>query len=140
VLQFAFTGPENTYLPHHFTQNLVVYTGTHDNDTAVGWFTGSSTPEERVYALKYLGTDGSQIHWDLIRLAFASVADAAIVPLQDVLGLDTEARMNFPSRASGNWSWRYTPDGLTDEVGEKLGDLTVIYGRGGKHPEGTAEC
>lgn len=129
VLQFAFTGPDNTHLPHHFPRNVVAYTGTHDNDTAVGWFTGSSTPEERAYALQYLGTDGRQIHWDLIRLAFGSVADVAIVPVQDVLGLGTEARMNFPSRASGNWSWRYMPDRLTDEVEGRLGELTAIYGR-----------
>ncbi|MGQ9630570.1 MAG: 4-alpha-glucanotransferase [bacterium] len=142
ILQFAFgSDAENEYLPHNFTSNCVVYTGTHDNDTVVGWFTGEGTRDstrsqeeierEREYALKYLGTDGSQINWDFIRLAFASVADTAIVPLQDVLGLGSEARMNLPGSPSGNWRWRFTFDMLTGEIKDRLREMTLIYGR---HP------
>ena len=129
ILQFAFNGDNGSdYLPHRYERNCVVYTGTHDNDTTRGWF--KSMPEiEREYVLKYLGTDGDEIHWDMIRLAFSSVADTAIVPLQDPLGLGTEARMNFPSRASGNWTWRYTADMLADEIKDRLAMLAQVYGR-----------
>ncbi|MBA2447436.1 MAG: 4-alpha-glucanotransferase, partial [Chloroflexi bacterium] len=112
VLQFAFaedaravpTG-RNAYLPHNYEPNAVVYTGTHDNDTTVGWFSALGD-DERAAGLRYVGTDGRDIAWDLIRLAFASVAQWAIVPLQDVLGLGSQARMNVPGRPDGNWAWR----------------------------------
>jgi len=84
---------------------------------------------ERDLALKYLGTDGREINWDFIRLALSSVADTAIIPLQDVLGLGSEARMNVPARESGNWSWRYTADQLTPEVRRRLAEMTEVYGR-----------
>lgn len=130
ILQFAFaTGVAKMDKPYSYPRNCVVYTGTHDNDTAIGWFTGSSTPEERENALKYLGTDGREFHWDLIRLALSSVADVAIIPLQDVLGLGTEARMNYPSRASGNWRWRFRHQMLTDDIRHRLNEMTEIYGR-----------
>lgn len=130
ILQFAFaTGVAKMDKPYLYPRNCVVYTGTHDNDTAIGWFTGSSTPEERENALKYLGTDGHEFHWDLIRLALSSVADVAIIPLQDVLGLGTEARMNYPSRASGNWRWRFRRQMLTDEIRHRLREMTEVYGR-----------
>lgn len=129
ILQFAFNGDNGSdYLPHRYERNYVVYTGTHDNDTTRGWF--ESAPEgEREFTLKYLGTTGDEIHWDMIRLAFGSVANMAVVPLQDVFGLGTEARMNFPSRAGGNWTWRYTPDRLTDEAARRLAVLAEVYGR-----------
>ncbi|MBM2810884.1 MAG: 4-alpha-glucanotransferase [Chloroflexi bacterium] len=129
VLQFAFdSGPANPFLPHNFSPNCVVYTGTHDNDTTVGWFEsqGEST---RSYACAYLGVDGFDISWDLIRLALASVAEMAIVPLQDVLSLGTEARMNFPGRAEGNWAWRFRSDQLTADHAARLRRLTETYGR-----------
>jgi len=132
VLQFAFASDAtNPFLPHNYdTPNCVVYTGTHDNDTAVGWFRSSSDPMEREYALRYLGRDdGDQVAWDLIRLAHASVADVAVVPLQDVLGLGSEARMNYPSRPSGNWTWRYEGGVLTDELSRRLLRLAQVYGR-----------
>ena len=110
----------------------MVYTGTHDNDTALGWFHTSSEPEERELALKYLGTDGHEFNWDFIRLALSSVADLAIIPLQDVLGLDTVARMNYPSQAGGNWSWRYVPSALTPEIRGRLAEMVEIYGRAGE--------
>lgn len=141
ILQFAFgndpKGPE--YRPHNFPRNCVVYTGTHDNDTTVGWFhsrpgigttrKAAQITAERAFALKYLGTDGRDIHWDMTRLALASVADTAIVPVQDVLGLGTEARMNLPGSAVGNWRWRFTEDQLTPESTKMLAELTEIYDR-----------
>jgi 4-alpha-glucanotransferase len=130
VLQFAFGGdPHNPYLPHHFVDpNCVVYTGTHDNDTTRGWF--ESAPEsERVYALDYLGSDGERVTEDLMRLALQSTALTAIVPMQDVLNLGSEARMNVPGATHGNWSWRALPDQLDARHGSCLADLTRIYGR-----------
>jgi 4-alpha-glucanotransferase len=130
ILQFAFdSGPENRFLPHNYERNTVVYTGTHDNDTTVGWFTTRSEPE-RHYARTYLGTSGEDIAWDLIRSALASVADLAIIPVQDVLSLDSQARMNFPGTAEGNWSWRLLPRQLTPAHVERLASLTRAYGRG----------
>lgn len=130
VLQFAFDSePDNPYLPFNYSRNYVVYTGTHDNDTTVGWFNKRS-PEEQERVWRYVGCQGPHgIHWDLIRMAFGTVANQAIIPLQDVLGLDSDARMNEPSRATGNWGWRYRSDALTDEVGSRLRDLTTLYGR-----------
>jgi 4-alpha-glucanotransferase len=129
ILQFAFNGDNGSdYLPHNYDRNYAVYTGTHDNDTTCGWF--ESAPEgERQFALAYTGSDGQEFHWDLIRLALSSVADMAIIPLQDVLGLGTDARMNFPGRPSGNWTWRYAPGMLTPEMITRLRTLTWIYGR-----------
>jgi len=141
ILQFAFgTDPQaGDFKPHNFTHNTVVYTGTHDNDTTVGWFTSAGTGdstrtaaevrEERESVLKYLGTDGHEIHWDFIRLALSSVADTAIIPLQDVLGLGSEARMNIPARESGNWGWRYRPGVLTDALSQRLVEMVDLYGR-----------
>jgi 4-alpha-glucanotransferase len=140
ILQFAFgTDPQaDAFKPYNYPCNCVVYTGTHDNDTAVGWFTagiGDSTrspdevQEERAFVLKYLGTDGHEIHWDLIRLALSSTANTAIIPLQDVLGCGSEARMNVPARQSGNWGWRYQAEQLTAEIRQRLKELTNIYGR-----------
>jgi 4-alpha-glucanotransferase len=141
ILQFAFGADEhaNEFLPHNHARRLVVYTGSHDNDTAVGWWRGgvgdttrkpAEVERERAFARDYLGTDGEEIHWDLIRAAFASVAETAIVPLQDVLGLGSEARMNVPARASGNWRWRYRREQLTPALRKRLRRLTEIYGRG----------
>ena len=132
ILQFAFSGGvAKMEAPFSYTRNCVVYTGTHDNDTALGWFKTSSAPEEKEMALKYLGTDGSEFNWDFIRLALGSVADLAVIPLQDALGLDTEARMNYPSRPSGNWGWRYVPSALTPEIRGRLAEMVEIYGRAG---------
>lgn len=132
ILQFAFTGGvAKMDAPYQYPQNCVVYTGTHDNDTALGWFKKTSKREERQMALKYLGTKGRDFSWDLIRLAFSTVADTAIAPLQDVLALGSEARMNFPGKPSGNWRWRYLPGALTPALSERLAEMTEIYGRAG---------
>jgi 4-alpha-glucanotransferase len=134
VLQFAFgSDSANIHLPHNYARDVVVYTGTHDNDTTAGWFASLDKSEtnhtERDFCLKYLTSDGNEIHWDLIRAAMSSVADTAIIPMQDVLGLGNEARMNLPASESGNWIWRLKPGSLTDEVACRLRDLTDIYGR-----------
>lgn len=131
VLHFAFdSGSSNAYLPHNYTPLTVCYTGTHDNQTTVGWF--RSLPDHlRTNVQRYLGRDGSDIAWDLIRLAHESVADWAIVPLQDVMRLDDDARMNAPGSGSGNWGWRYTPHLLHDGLSAGLRELTETYGRTG---------
>lgn len=128
TVQFAFTGPDNPFLPHNYTPNYVVYTGTHDNDTSLGWFK-SAPPEERSFAQRYLARSGEDFAWDLIRTAMGSVADTVVIPLQDVLNLDSAARMNFPGRPSGNWSWRFTPDMLTEAHRDRLREMVELYGR-----------
>jgi 4-alpha-glucanotransferase len=129
VLQFAFGDTAaNPYLPHNYNPNAVVYTGTHDNDTTVGWY--ASLPEEQQHRVRsYLATDGFDIAWDMIRLALSSVADSAIVPMQDVLSLETEARMNTPGHGEGNWTWRYHKDQLAPELAERLNDLASTFNR-----------
>lgn len=130
ILQFAFgSGPGNPYLPFNYPRNCIAYTGTHDNDTTVGWF--EKLPDfEKDYVLGYLGcTSDEGINWDLIRLVFSSVADVAIVPVQDIIGLGSSARMNTPGIAEGNWEWRYRSEALTDKQKEFLKSLTEIYGR-----------
>jgi 4-alpha-glucanotransferase len=129
VLQFGFdSGSTNAYLPHNFESNTVVYSGTHDNQTTIGWF--RSLPEwVRTHVQRYLGRDGSDIAWDLIRLAEGSVAELAIVPLQDVMRLDDDARMNFPGTPTGNWAWRYAPHQLHSGLADGLRELTETYGR-----------
>ena len=136
VLHFAFGGSyHHKYLPHTYEANCVVYTGTHDNDTTVGWF-ATRPPEERALIQRYLARDGHDIAWDLMRLAWGSVGDTAIAPLQDVLRLGSEARMNTPGQPGGNWTWRYTSGALTDELAAQLRDMTQVYGRlPGEEPE-----
>jgi 4-alpha-glucanotransferase len=129
VLQFAFgDGPENAYLPHNYDPVTVAYTGTHDNQTTVGWFR-SLDDRTRGNVQRYLARDGSDIAWDFIRMASSSVADRALMPLQDVMRLDDDARMNTPGRAHGNWGWRYAPYQLNEGLADGLRDLTETYGR-----------
>lgn len=129
VLQFAFGGdPNNAYLPHTYSSDCVVYPATHDNQTTIGWFT-SIPLHERERVQRYLGRDGGDISWDFIRLALASVAEKAIIPLQDVMRLDDSARMNVPGLGIGNWGWRFLQHQLHPGLGAGLGDLTSIYGR-----------
>lgn len=129
ILEFAFgEDAKNPYLPHHHEENMAVYTGTHDTNTVVGWW--QESPEHvRDHARRYLGTDGRDIAWDLIRAAFASVARLCVVPVQDVLSLDGSARMNVPGKADGNWTWRVSAEALNDQVGGRLADLVYLYGR-----------
>jgi 4-alpha-glucanotransferase len=140
ILQFAFgTDPQAPdFKPHNYPRNRVVYTGTHDNDTTVGWWTGevgysTRSPEdvaaERDYTRRYLGTDGADIAWDFIRAVLASVADTAIVPAQDLLGLGSDARMNQPGTLGGNWRWRLRPGQLTPAIANRLAVLAETYER-----------
>lgn len=128
ILQFAFSDPSNAYLPHNYEPNCVVYTGTHDNDTTRGWY-ASASPAEKDYMRRYLGCGGQDPAWDLIRLGMMSVADRSIVPMQDLLSLGSEARLNTPGRPSGNWSWRFRREVLTQDLADRLGELAVLYGR-----------
>ena len=141
VLQFGFGGDPctNEHCPHNYTRDCVIYTGTHDNNTSLGWLhevelpdnTSTLNPEqgERAAALKYMASDGRQPHWDMIRLALGSVGDLALIPLQDVLGLGQEARMNYPGKAEGNWEWRFSADMLTHDISARLREITELYGR-----------
>ncbi|CAA9574418.1 MAG: GH77 [uncultured Thermomicrobiales bacterium] len=131
VLQFAPSDPGNPYLPHHYEPNCVVYTGTHDNDTTRGWWATASA-DERDFLARYLGQrpTGETIAWQLIRLALGSVAQTAIMPLQDLLELGSEARMNTPGTGGGNWAWRYDPALLTTVLQGRLKALTELYSRG----------
>jgi 4-alpha-glucanotransferase len=132
ILQFAFDGPKNPFLPHNYTAvNCVAYSGTHDNDTTRGWW--AQAPEgEKHYFRMYTGRDGSDVSWDLIRLAWSSVADYAIAPVQDVLDLPTEERMNLPGTGQGNWRYRMRDGAVSDFVVHRLRELTEIYGRGSR--------
>lgn len=130
VLQFAFApSPRSAFLPHCHRRNLVVYTGTHDNNTSVGWYLADASDAERDFLHRYLGSDGHEVNWDLIRAAFASVADLAIVPHQDIAGLGSDCRMNTPSTMSGNWRFRITDWMLGDRLRDRLAELAWIYGR-----------
>jgi 4-alpha-glucanotransferase len=133
VLHFAFgSNPANPFLPFNYTRNAVVYTGTHDNDTTVGWFNTANDYEKHNLEVYLGGISPDGIHWDLIRLALSSIANQVIIPLQDVLGLGTEARMNYPGTATGNWLWRYQRFVLTTELSDRLANLNRIYGRSQK--------
>ena len=143
VLQFAFAdeAKQSEYLPHNLRPDGVVYTGTHDNDTVVGWWTSDAAADasrseaavrrERDFARRYLHTDGQEIHWTLMRTALASVADTVLIPLQDVLGLGSEARMNRPGQAQGNWAFRFTWDQVTPDIRRRLRTLVTLYARRG---------
>jgi 4-alpha-glucanotransferase len=128
VLQFAFSSDAaNPHLPHNHGGNWVVYTGTHDNDTTLGWWE-SASPAERSFARRYLGREFVSV-WDFIRLAYASPASRTVVPVQDVLSLGAEARMNHPGIPEGNWRWRVSPDALSPQLAERLRALAETYGR-----------
>ncbi|MBL8078857.1 MAG: 4-alpha-glucanotransferase [Anaerolineales bacterium] len=128
VLQFGFSGPDNLFLPHNYVPNCVAYTGTHDNDTAFGWY-ANAPQHELEFAHRYLGVDGHDFAWDLIRAVWKSVAVFAITPLQDVLGLGGEARMNFPSKLGGNWEWRMTDQDFREDLAAGLRDLNWLTNR-----------
>ncbi|HWP44380.1 MAG TPA: 4-alpha-glucanotransferase [Blastocatellia bacterium] len=141
ILQFAFRADSgNLDLPHNYVNNTIVYTGTHDNDTTVGWFnsragagstrSAEQIQAERAWCLKYLKSDGKEINWDFIEAAFRSAARMALAPLQDVLGLGSEARMNLPASQEGNWKWRFRSQALTEELSSRLRGLAEFYNRG----------
>ena len=129
VLQFAFdSSGDSEYLPHNYEKNTVVYTGTHDNDTIKGWFNSISNAE-REFCKKYTGMEDENDNWKFIRCAMASVANTSIIQMQDLLNLGQETRMNIPSTLGTNWRWRMNKDDLSDEISQKLGELTTIYNR-----------
>ncbi len=135
ILQFAWdasnaSGNTNTFLPHNYAPDTVVYTGTHDNDTTLGWW-ATATEAERNHVREYFGVSGHDIHWDLIRAACASVADTAVHPLQDILGLGGDCRMNFPGKSSGYWEWRFSWDQVKHEHASRLARLCHLYRRDG---------
>lgn len=140
VLQFGFNGQPGTefHLPYSYVNHCLAYTGTHDNDTTVGWFNSSSRGSradrefhqaEKTYALRTLGSTGDEVHWDVIRAALASVADTVMIPLQDILGLGSTTRMNVPGNPHGNWCWRCRPGQVRAQARGRLADMTAIYGR-----------
>ncbi|MCF6159187.1 MAG: 4-alpha-glucanotransferase [wastewater metagenome] len=133
VLLFAFGWnlPTNPYAPHNHIRNCLVYTGTHDNNTIQGWLEKEAAEEDKERLSRYLGKEISSqnIHWELIRLAMMSVANLSVFPMQDILGLGEESRMNFPSKKDGNWLWRLLPANLTQDVIQKLLEMTETYGR-----------
>ena len=134
ILQFAFDSDENNaYLPHNYkTTNCVVFSGTHDNDTTLGWYLSdrvSASSKERAVRYGHCPVT-KEIHWDFIRMAFSSVADIAIIPLQDILGFGSDCRMNIPSTQQGNWRWRCAEHFFSDSILARLRDETYFYGRG----------
>lgn len=133
VLLFAFGAddPNHPYLPHNYDRNFVVYTGTHDNNTARGWFENETDEKIRQRLFKYIGREVpvEDIHWEFIRIAMKSVADMSIIPLQDILGLGEESRMNRPSIGNNNWEWRFMPEQINEYITEKLLTLTETFGR-----------
>jgi len=133
ILLFAFGPdlPSNPYAPHNMDKNCIVYTGTHDNNTVRGWFDTEAATDDKSRLFRYLGreVEPDTVHWEMIRLAMMSPARTAIFPLQDLMGLGEEARMNLPSRKEGNWMWRFSTEMLTEQIASELRDMTVIYGR-----------
>jgi 4-alpha-glucanotransferase len=133
VLLFAFgeDNPDHPYLPHTYERNCLVYTGTHDNNTVRGWFVNEAKPEEKKRLFEYIGRriTEKEVSWEFIRMGEMSAADVAIVPLQDVLSLGEEARMNRPGTETGNWRWRFLSGQLTSGLSKKLSELTKISNR-----------
>jgi 4-alpha-glucanotransferase len=132
ILQFAFGGEQKSdFLPHNYNKNAVVYTGTHDNETTLGWYL-NATEDERDHVRRYAASSGRDIVWDLIRLAYVSTADMEIIPMQDLFVLGNEARMNYPGREGGWWSWRYTREMFSARaagIAMGLAELARLYGR-----------
>ncbi len=140
VLLFAFgdDDPMHPFLPHTYPRNCVAYTGTHDNNTLNGWFHNEATPEEKKRLFRYLYRKPSadEINWEMIRLVMMSVANSAVIPMQDILGLGRDARMNRPATPSGNWTWRLKPGQITPAIEDKLLAMTMTYGRAGELAKG----
>ena len=132
------TRARRSIYPTGIVPNCLAYTGTHDNDTTYGWYhTNQVTTTQpraevaaaRAFALRYAHTTADEVHWGLIRMILGSIADTAIIPMQDILGLDSRARMNFPGKAEGNWRWRYRKEQLDGAIRDRLADLTATYSR-----------
>lgn len=135
ILQFGFsTDSYDPFLPHNYPVNCVAYTGTHDNDTAVGWY--QSAPDaEKDFCRRYLARSGDDIAWDFVRAIWSSVAVFTLAPLQDFLSLGTDARMNFPGRPSGNWTWRMQPGILSQGLMGRIAEMNTLYSRSIHHTD-----
>lgn len=129
VLQFAWSDPTNAFLPHNHVVNCIVYSGTHDNNTTLGWWAEETDDASRGFVKDYLARDLSEINWTLIRAAMMSSAHTAIFPMQDILNLGSAARMNTPGKQGGNWSWRFTEDAYQHDGIKRLGHLAWLYRR-----------
>jgi 4-alpha-glucanotransferase len=139
VLQFAFGEEDGTHRPNNYVRNLVSFTGTHDNNTTRGWWDelrrdattkpGSAAAAELERTKAFLQRDGREISWSFIQAVMTSVADVSMIPLQDVLGLGSNSRMNIPGKAKGNWRWRFSAGAITPEIANRLGKLTEVSGR-----------
>jgi 4-alpha-glucanotransferase len=130
ILQFGFGNiGAHIYLPHQYEPDCVVYTGTHDNDTTVGWWNTTATEAEKKLATAYLGIGKDGVNWAFIRAALSSVANSCVIPVQDVLGLDSSARMNVPSETDGSWTWRLRDGALTSTLAKKMATLVEITDR-----------
>ena len=141
ILQFAFGNDDQAddFTPHNLTRDRVLFTGTHDNDTTVGWWSSTgegdstrsaeSVAKEKAYAERYLDTDGREMHWTMMRTALASVSRTVLIPMQDILGLGSEARMNLPGRPGGNWQFRFRWEQVTPEITTRLNGLVDTYAR-----------
>jgi 4-alpha-glucanotransferase len=133
LLIFAFGGETatNPYILHNIPRNSIIYTGTHDNNTIMGWFNMEATPEEKKRLFNYMGREltEEEVHWEFVRYAMMSVANTAMIPMQDILGIGEEGRMNTPSLCEGNWRWRLVPEQLTPSLKERLTEMTELYGR-----------
>ncbi len=130
ILQFAFDSREESdYLPHNYVPNSIVYTGTHDNDTTLGWYEKLNR-KDKAFARKYLNIKSNRdVQWEFIRAAMASVSDTCVIPMQDYLGLGTEARTNMPSTLGTNWKWRMLPGQFTSELAARILEMSKLYGR-----------
>ena len=136
ILQFAFSPePRSTFLPYRLTNNMVLYTGTHDNNTSVGWYVEDASADEAHFARRYMATDGEEIHWDMIRLALGSVANLAVVPHQDLAGLGSDCRMNTPGHEHGNWQFRIVSWMMDSSIQNRLNDLIEVFGRAPHSPD-----
>jgi 4-alpha-glucanotransferase len=129
VLHFAFDeDATHEYLPHNYERHCVAFTGTHDNDTSRGWY-DSAPDETQDFCRRYLGCADDEIPWAMIKAIWSSVAEMAIAPMQDLLELGSEARMNFPSRAEGNWQWRLKSEQLSPQLAGRMQEMSTLYGR-----------
>jgi 4-alpha-glucanotransferase len=135
IFQFAFAAtPEDPFLPHNYTQNCVVYTGTHDNDTALGWY--KRVPDSETHFFRqYVDRDGNNVSWDMIRAVWSSVANFALAPMQDFLSLDNSARMNYPGNPSGNWTWRMSASAMSESLCNRIQTLNYLYSRDKNKPD-----
>jgi 4-alpha-glucanotransferase len=128
ILQFGFGSPTDPFLPHNYVRNCVVYTGTHDNDTVKGWYKTAPKSEKKL-CRNYLNTSAAKLPQAMVRAIWSSVANVVVAPLQDLLGLGPEARMNFPGKPAGNWTWRMPAAAANDNLRDNLLELNTLYDR-----------